>query len=195
MLTQTAPGAAAMAASKPSVPPASKPVRPTPADTDRPFSIWMRNRTSAAARGRFAISVGVQRFTEASQPPIVAALTRQSQRPGDGLFRKILIANRGEIACRIIKTARRMGIATVAVYSDADRDALHVEMADEAIAIGPAPAAQSYLQVERIVAAARDTGAEAVHPGYGFLSEREAFAVALEKAGIAFIGPNIRAIA
>jgi len=111
------------------------------------------------------------------------------------LFRKILIANRGEIACRIIKTARRMGIATVAVYSDADRDALHVEMADEAVAIGPAPAAQSYLQVERIVAAARDTGAEAVHPGYGFLSEREAFAKALADAGIAFIGPNVRAIA
>ncbi|HEY2837102.1 MAG TPA: acetyl/propionyl/methylcrotonyl-CoA carboxylase subunit alpha [Rhizomicrobium sp.] len=111
------------------------------------------------------------------------------------MFRKILIANRGEIACRIIKTARRMGIATVAVYSDADRDALHVEMADEAVAIGPAPAAQSYLQVDRIVAAARDISAEAVHPGYGFLSEREAFAVALEKAGIAFIGPNVRAIA
>ncbi|HXS07821.1 MAG TPA: acetyl/propionyl/methylcrotonyl-CoA carboxylase subunit alpha [Rhizomicrobium sp.] len=111
------------------------------------------------------------------------------------MFRKILIANRGEIACRIIKTARRMGIATVAVYSEADRDALHVEMADEAVAIGPAPAAQSYLQVERILQAARDTGAEAVHPGYGFLSEREAFATALAEAGIAFIGPNIRAIA
>ena len=111
------------------------------------------------------------------------------------MFRKILIANRGEIACRIIKTARRMGIATVAVYSDADRDALHVEMADEAVAIGPAPAAQSYLQVGRIVQAARDTGAEAVHPGYGFLSEREAFAQALAEAGIAFIGPNVRAIA
>ena len=111
------------------------------------------------------------------------------------MFRKILIANRGEIACRIIKTARRMGIATVAVYSEADRDALHVEMADEAVAIGPAPAAQSYLQVERIVEAARDIGAEAVHPGYGFLSEREAFAKALADAGIAFIGPNIRAIA
>ena len=111
------------------------------------------------------------------------------------MFQKILIANRGEIACRIIKTARRMGIATVAVYSEADRDALHVEMADEAVAIGPAPAAQSYLQVERILQAARDTGAEAVHPGYGFLSEREAFATALAQAGIAFIGPNIRAIA
>ena len=111
------------------------------------------------------------------------------------MFRKILIANRGEIACRIIKTARRMGIATVAVYSDADRDALHVDMADEAVAVGPAPAAQSYLQIDHIVAAARDTGAEAVHPGYGFLSEREAFAAALAKAGIVFIGPNVRAIA
>src|SRR6202451_3557786 len=111
------------------------------------------------------------------------------------MFKKILIANRGKIACRVIKTARRMGIKTVAVYSDADRDALHVEMADEAVAIGPAPAAQSYLQVERIVQAARDTGAEAVHPGYGFLSEREAFAEALAKAGIAFIGPNAKAIA
>jgi propionyl-CoA carboxylase alpha chain len=111
------------------------------------------------------------------------------------LFHKILIANRGEIACRIIKTARRMGIATVAVYSDADRDALHVEMADEAVHVGPAPAAQSYLQIDRIVAAARDTGAEAVHPGYGFLSEREAFAAALAKAGVTFIGPNVRAIA
>ena len=88
-----------------------------------------------------------------------------------------------------------MGIATVAVYSDADRDALHVEMADEAVHIGPAPAAQSYLQIDRIVQAARDTGAEAVHPGYGFLSEREAFAAALAKAGIAFIGPNAKAIA
>jgi propionyl-CoA carboxylase alpha chain len=111
------------------------------------------------------------------------------------MFSKILIANRGEIACRVIKTCRRMGIATVAVYSDADKDALHVEMADEAVNIGPPPSAQSYLQLERIVRAARDTGAEAVHPGYGFLSEREAFAEALGQAGITFIGPNTRAIA
>ena len=111
------------------------------------------------------------------------------------MFGKILIANRGEIACRIIKTARRMGIKTVAVYSDADRDALHVEMADEAIHIGPPPSAQSYLVIDRIVQACRDTGAEAVHPGYGFLSEREAFAEALAKIGVAFIGPNIKAIA
>ncbi len=111
------------------------------------------------------------------------------------MFKKILIANRGEIACRVIKTARRMGIKTVAVYSDADRDALHVEMADESVHIGPAPSAQSYLVIERIVQACRDTGAEAVHPGYGFLSEREAFAEALAKIGVAFIGPNTRAIA
>jgi propionyl-CoA carboxylase alpha chain len=111
------------------------------------------------------------------------------------MFKRILIANRGEIACRIIKTARRMGIATVAVYSEADRDALHVEMADTAIGIGPPPAAQSYLLVEKIVAACKEGGAEAVHPGYGFLSERAAFAEALAKTGVVFIGPNPKAIA
>jgi len=111
------------------------------------------------------------------------------------MFKRILIANRGEIACRIIKTARRMGIATIAVYSEADRDALHVEMADEAVPIGPPPAAQSYLVIDKIVEACRTTGAEAVHPGYGFLSEREAFPLALAKAGIVFIGPNAKAIA
>ena len=111
------------------------------------------------------------------------------------MFKKILIANRGEIACRIIRSARKLGIRTVAVYSEADRDALHVEMADEAVAIGPAPAAQSYLVIDKIVEACRQTGAEAVHPGYGFLSEREAFPVALAKAGIVFIGPNPKAIA
>jgi propionyl-CoA carboxylase alpha chain len=111
------------------------------------------------------------------------------------MFEKILIANRGEIACRVIKTARRMGIATVAVFSDADRDALHVEMADEAVHLGPAPAAQSYLAIEKIVDACRRTGAQAVHPGYGFLSEREAFPQALAAAGVTFIGPNPRAIA
>ncbi len=111
------------------------------------------------------------------------------------MFKKILIANRGEIACRVIKTARKMGIKTVAVYSDADRDALHVEMADEAVHIGPPPAAQSYLMMDKIIAACKQTGAEAVHPGYGFLSEREAFPRELEKHGIVFIGPNAHAIA
>lgn len=110
------------------------------------------------------------------------------------MFKKILIANRGEIACRVMRTAQHMGIATVAVYSDADRNALHVQMADEAVHIGPPPAAESYLLIDRIIDACRQTGAEAVHPGYGFLSENAAFAEALEKAGIVFIGPNRRAI-
>jgi propionyl-CoA carboxylase alpha chain len=111
------------------------------------------------------------------------------------MFKRILIANRGEIACRIIKTARKLGIESVAVYSEADKDALHVEMADTAIAIGPPPAAESYLVIDKIVAACKQSGAEAVHPGYGFLSEREAFPKALAAAGIVFIGPNPKAIA
>jgi propionyl-CoA carboxylase alpha chain len=111
------------------------------------------------------------------------------------MFKRILIANRGEIACRIIKTARKLGIDTVAVYSEADKDALHVELADAAVAIGPPPAAESYLVIEKIVAACKQSGAEAVHPGYGFLSEREGFPKALAAAGIVFIGPNAKAIA
>ncbi|QXX73800.1 acetyl-CoA carboxylase biotin carboxylase subunit [Methylovirgula sp. HY1] len=111
------------------------------------------------------------------------------------MFKKILIANRGEIACRLIKSAHRMGIACVAVYSEADRKAPHVAMADEAICIGPAPAAQSYLAIDRIIAACHASGAEAVHPGYGFLSESAAFAREVEEAGLVFIGPNVRAIA
>ena len=110
------------------------------------------------------------------------------------MFQKILIANRAEIACRIIKTARRMGIATVAVYSEADRDALHVRCADEALCIGPAPSQQSYLNANAIIAACRESGAEAVHPGYGFLSENADFARELERAGIVFIGPGVAAI-
>ena len=106
------------------------------------------------------------------------------------MFKKILIANRGEIACRVIKTARKMGIATVAVYSEADKDALHVELADEAVCIGPAPSKESYLVMDKIIAACRQTGAEAVHPGYGFLSENEEFSRRLEEAGIKFIGPK-----
>ncbi len=110
------------------------------------------------------------------------------------MFKKILIANRGEIACRVIKTARKMGIATVAVYSDADANALHVSMADEAVHIGAAASAQSYLVIDNILDAIRKTGADAVHPGYGFLSENSAFAAALAKQGVAFIGPPVGAI-
>jgi propionyl-CoA carboxylase alpha chain len=110
------------------------------------------------------------------------------------MFKRILIANRGEIACRIIKTARRLGIETVAVYSDADKHALHVQMADEAVAIGRPPASESYLSIEKIISACKRTGAEAVHPGYGFLSERKSFPMALAKSGIVFIGPNPHAI-
>ncbi|MEQ9260632.1 MAG: acetyl/propionyl/methylcrotonyl-CoA carboxylase subunit alpha [Roseovarius sp.] len=110
------------------------------------------------------------------------------------MFKKILIANRGEIACRVIKTARKMGIQTVAIYSDADRNALHVQMADEAVHIGPAPASESYIVIDKVMAAIRESGAEAVHPGYGFLSENPKFADALEKAGVAFIGPPKPAI-
>ncbi|MGL4236817.1 acetyl-CoA carboxylase biotin carboxylase subunit [Tabrizicola sp.] len=110
------------------------------------------------------------------------------------MFDKILIANRGEIACRVIKTARKMGIRTVAVYSDADRNALHVQMADEAVHIGPPPAAQSYIVIDKIMAAIAATGAQAVHPGYGFLSENRNFAAALEAEGVVFIGPPSPAI-
>jgi propionyl-CoA carboxylase alpha chain len=111
------------------------------------------------------------------------------------MFKKILIANRGEIACRVIRTARRMGIKTVAVYSDADARAPHVKLADESVRLGPPPSSESYLKPELIIDACRATGAQAVHPGYGFLSERTTFAKALEKAGIVFIGPPPNAIA
>ncbi len=111
------------------------------------------------------------------------------------MFTKILIANRGEIACRVIATAKKMGIATVAVYSDADKDARHVQLADEAVHIGPAPSRESYLQADKIIAAAKATGAQAIHPGYGFLSENEAFAKRVEEEGIVFIGPKHYSIA
>ncbi len=111
------------------------------------------------------------------------------------MFKKILIANRGEIACRVIATARKMGIATVAVYSEADADAWHVSLADEAVLLGPAPSRESYLVADKIIAAAKETGAEAIHPGYGFLSENEAFARRVEEEGLVFIGPKAHAIA
>ena len=110
------------------------------------------------------------------------------------MFNKILIANRGEIACRVMRTARKMGIKTVAVYSEADKDAMHVDLADEAVLIGPPPTAESYLRMDRIIQACKDTGAQAVHPGYGFLSENAAFCEALENEGIVFIGPKPHAI-
>src|SRR5690606_33669343 len=130
---------------------------------------------------------------------IRGASTETSRFERDGgrvsMFDKILVANRGEIACRIIKSARKMGIATVAVYSEADEKARHVEMADEAVFIGAAPSRQSYLDGDRILAACKATGAQALHPGYGFLSENAGFAQRAAEEGIAFIGPGHEAIA
>jgi len=131
-----------------------------------------------------------------AKAPATAPRKAQARKPAaDGpLFDKILIANRGEIACRVIRTCKRLGIKTVAVYSEADADALHVREADEAVLIGPPPSAQSYLLIDKIIEACKKTGAQAVHPGYGFLSEKEAFQKALAAEGIKFIGPDARAI-
>jgi len=137
-----------------------------------------------AAKKAVAKTKTVGKVAKAAKPAAPAAIP----------FKKILIANRGEIACRVIRTCQRLGIATVAVYSDADDGAMHTRMADEAVHIGKPPAAESYLLIDRIVQACKDTGADAVHPGYGFLSENRKFAEALDKAGIAFIGPSTHAI-
>ena len=129
-------------------------------------------------------------MAQAWQHPPVSGTAEHTQ-----MFKKILIANRGEIACRVIKTARRLGIKTVAVYSEADRDARHVELADEAVLLGPAPSRESYLVADKLIAACKQTGAEAIHPGYGFLSENAAFAKRVEEEGIVFIGPKHHSIA
>jgi propionyl-CoA carboxylase alpha chain len=131
-----------------------------------------------------------------AKTPVKAPRKAPARKPAEGapLFDKILIANRGEIACRVIRTCKRLGIKTVAVYSEADADALHVREADEAVLIGPPPSAQSYLLIDKIIEACKQTGAQAVHPGYGFLSEKEAFQKALAAEGIKFIGPDARAI-
>ena len=131
-----------------------------------------------------------------AKAPVKAPRKAPARKPAEGapLFDKILIANRGEIACRVIRTCKRLGIKTVAVYSEADADALHVREADEAVLIGPPPSAQSYLLIDKIIEACKQTGAQAVHPGYGFLSEKEAFQKALAAEGIKFIGPDARAI-
>src|SRR5262245_41886182 len=137
---------------------------------------------SMAAKNKAASKSAAKPATHAAAPS------------GKPPFDKILIANRGEIACRVIRTCRKLGIKTVAVYSEADADALHVRQADEKVLIGPPPSAQSYLQIERIVEACKATGAQAVHPGYGFLSEKPDFQQALADAGIVFIGPDASAI-
>ena len=134
------------------------------------------------------------RFWKNAQPLGATALT-QLNHEGIVMFQKILIANRGEIACRVIRTAKKLGVKTVAVYSDADANAQHVLLADEAVYIGAAPARESYLQADKIIAACQQTGAQAVHPGYGFLSENAEFSKTLEENGIVFIGPKHHAVA
>src|SRR6478609_5542552 len=143
---------------------------------------------------RLAWSRRPHRMSEGEPASLSRASAAPPARSRGLMFSKILIANRGEIACRVIKTARRMGVRTVAVYSEADASARHTRLADEAVLIGPPPARESYLDIARIIDAAKQTGAQAIHPGYGFLSENEAFAAACEASGIVFIGPPASAI-
>jgi propionyl-CoA carboxylase alpha chain len=155
----------------------------------------MATKKKVAKAAPKAVKKPVQKAAKKPAAKAVAAKTVAPKATGPKpLFDKILIANRGEIACRVIRTCKRLGIKTVAVYSEADADALHVREADEKVLIGPPPSAQSYLLIDKIVEACKKTGAQAVHPGYGFLSEKEAFQKALAAAGIAFIGPDARAI-
>ena len=147
-----------------------------------------------AAKKKAAKKVAVKKVvTKAAPKP--APKAKALAKDGHPLFDKILIANRGEIACRVIRTARRMGIGTVAVYSDADARSLHVALADEAYRIGPPESKDSYLRADRIIEAAKRSGAQAIHPGYGFLSENADFAETCERAGMTFIGPPASAIA
>jgi len=146
-----------------------------------------RARTAGVARHARAFSAAADAAASGSARPTTATGSL-------GLFDKILIANRGEIACRVIRTAKRLGIKTVAVYSDADARSQHVAMADEAYHLGPSPAAESYLRPELVLQAAQSSGAQAIHPGYGFLSENEGFARSITQAGLTWIGPPERAI-
>lgn len=162
----------------------------------------MLSRSSLAHRRNFQRLLSTSRRSSATACDTTkndwyvgrAHIDPERQRDGEHLFDKILIANRGEIACRVIATCRRLGIKTVAVYSEPDAQALHVELADEAVCIGPAASTDSYLRMDRILEAVKLTGAQAVHPGYGFLSENAEFSDLLEKAGVEFIGPKRRAI-
>jgi len=158
----------------------------------RSLSCLARRRWTSTTSSSASAATNLKR--EPPREPWEDLYTAHPIDPSEKTFGKILIANRGEIACRVIRTAKRMGIKTVAVHSAADASSLHVKMADEAVAIGPAPARESYLVMEKILDAVRITGAEAVHPGYGFLSENTIFVAELEKAGVTFIGPNSKAI-
>src|SRR5262245_11889938 len=149
--------------------------------------------TASSTRSIHAVSSGSRYRLRVERPSQVRA-TRVSAYSGCDMFKRLLIANRGEIACRIIRTAHRLGIETVAIYSDVDRDALFVRNADRAVRIGPAPARDSYLRIDAVLAAVTRSGADAVHPGYGFLAENAEFAEACNRTGRTFVGPSAEAI-